>query len=140
MSGALTAVLFGGLALGWALQLLLVMRQTQRFQRELRSLRAVGTTAVGRDGSRMRGYVYVAIAADPGGRVVAARQMTGFTVFSRLRPAPDLVGRSVHELVGADDGRLARAAAMAAGAIVGAAEDGTIQPLTTPGVRASVAH
>jgi DNA-binding transcriptional regulator of glucitol operon len=133
----LIAALLGGLAAGWAAQLWLVLRQTRRFNARLRTLRAQGTTAVGRGGSRRRGFVYVALSAK-GARVVAAESMSGMTVFARLRPAADLVGRSLSDLAGNHSSRRASAAAQAAEAIL-TAEDANVAGSSTNRVAATSA-
>jgi DNA-binding transcriptional regulator of glucitol operon len=124
---AMVAV-FGGLAAGWAVQLWMVLRQSRRFHARLRELRALGTTAVGRGGSRLRGFTYVALAADGDDRTVAAEAMSGMTVFARLRPAPELIGCPLAEVAASpDSGRRARAAAQAAEAILAAPADARVR-------------
>jgi glucitol operon activator protein len=86
------------LAIGWVLQLLLAYRQARSFNRRVRALRSVGETAVGRAGSRSRGVVFAAIAADPAGVVRAAEVLKGVTVFARPRPLPQIVGKEVRAL------------------------------------------
>jgi DNA-binding transcriptional regulator of glucitol operon len=124
VSTGLIVTLFGGLAACWAVQGWLVMRQTKRFNAHLSGLRKAGLTAVGRGGSRMRGFAYVALAANRDGRVTAAEAMSGVTVFARLRPAPEFVGRDVRELSAVDEkGARAQAAAQAAEALLNAPQD-----------------
>lgn len=86
------------LAIGWVLQLLLAYRQATSFNRRVRALRSVGTTAVGRAGSRTRGFVFAAIAADARGTVRGAEILKGITVFAMPRPMPQLIGSDVRVL------------------------------------------
>jgi glucitol operon activator protein len=86
------------LGVGWALQLALAYRQATTFNRRVRALTELGPTAVGRAGTRTRGVVFAAIAADGAGTVRGAEILKGLTVFAKPRPFPQLVGRDVHSL------------------------------------------
>jgi glucitol operon activator protein len=86
------------LGVGWAVQLALAYRQAKRFNRRVRALTKLGPTAVGRAGSRSRGVVFAAIAADPAGTVRGAEMLKGITVFAKPRPLPQLIGSDVHSL------------------------------------------
>ncbi|MGH2750789.1 MAG: transcriptional regulator GutM [Actinomycetota bacterium] len=102
MDPSAVAVIIGALAAGWCVQIYLAMKQAKAFQASVRTLRTVGRTAVGRGGSRYRGVAFCALAEDRGGRVARASVLRGVTVFSRPRPAPELVGRSLAELTEKD--------------------------------------
>jgi glucitol operon activator protein len=121
-------VLITGLGAGWALQLYLTHLQARRFSETVRAMRRQGRAAVGRGGSRYRGMAYCALAADDTDTIVAACVLRGATVFARPKPAPDLIGRPLRELIqDPDSSAIEQAAAEAAGALVaqrGASEGG----------------
>ncbi|WP_376794546.1 transcriptional regulator GutM [Thermogemmatispora sp.] len=86
--------------LAWCLQLALAYWQARRFYREVSSLRRLGCCATAMAGGRYRGRAYVVLVAHPTQQtIIAARQLSGLTVFARLRPLPQLVGRSLDELL-----------------------------------------
>ncbi|SDF57028.1 transcriptional regulator GutM [Klenkia brasiliensis] len=78
--------------LGSVLQLWLTSKQTTAWAQELRRLRPLGATAVGRGGKRYRGGVaFVAIAvADK--RITGAFTLRGVTTFARPAALDALVG------------------------------------------------
>ena len=86
--------------LAWLVQLALAYRQARLFYKRISSLRKLGRCATGVAGGSYRGRVYVALVVHPLTRkVIIAEQMQGFTVFARLRPIPQIVGRSLDELL-----------------------------------------
>lgn len=87
------------LAAAWVLQLGLSLWQTRRFYRRLSILRRAGRTAVGMEGSIYRRRAYAVLVVDERDRIVHAEQLSGWTVFARLRPVPQLVGLDVHALL-----------------------------------------
>jgi DNA-binding transcriptional regulator of glucitol operon len=103
----------------WALQMYLTGLQVRTFMRHVAGLRRLGHTAIGVGGGRATRRVYVALAADASGRVVAARRLSGVTTLARPRPAPELEGLVLAELAGAGGDASARAAAMAARHLLG---------------------
>lgn len=89
--------------LAWLVQLALAYRQARLFYKRISSLRKLGRCATGLAGSRYRGRVYVVLVAHPPTRkVIRAEQLQGLTVFARLRTVPQLVGRSLEELIEPD--------------------------------------
>jgi glucitol operon activator protein len=117
-------VLVGLLAVMWALQMFLAYRQAKAFMARVRQLRGLGRTAVGVSSqSRFKRRVYVALAVADDQRVVGAVKISGLTVWARPRQADDLCGRTLDDLVADERTDLARAAAMAARTLRGAAED-----------------
>lgn len=91
-----------GLVFCWAIQMALAYRQANVYQSQVRKLRRLGPSATGRSGTRLRGVAYCTLAVDDSGRVAGAEILRGLTVFARPRPRPDLVGRSLEELVCSD--------------------------------------
>jgi DNA-binding transcriptional regulator of glucitol operon len=77
---------------GTVVQLWLTAKQTTAWAQELRRIRPLGATAVGKGGRRYRGgMAFVAIAvADK--RITGAFCLRGFTTFARPAPLPALVG------------------------------------------------
>lgn len=105
----------------WALQMWAGGMQARRFMRAVRAIRATGRTAIGSAGGRIGGRVFVALATDPAGRVVAATRLSGRTVFARPRPVPDVVGHELADLRTRAETPLDEAVAEAAGFLL----DGT---------------
>ena len=99
----------------WALQMWAGGMQARRFMRAVRAIRAEGRTAIGSAGGRVGGRVFVALAADPAGRVAAATRLSGRTVFAQPQPVPDVVGHELTDLRERDDTPLDQAVAEAAG-------------------------
>ena len=119
-------IVVGMLAVAWGLQMFLAYRQAQAFMKRVRALRAHGRTAIGVSSrSRFKRRVYVALAVDGADRVVDAIKISGLTVWARPRRVPELRGRALADLVGEDATDLARAAAMAAGSLLGTTSDTT---------------
>jgi glucitol operon activator protein len=84
----------------WCLQLALAYWQARRFYRDVSRLRRLGPCATAMAGGRYRGRTYVVLVAHPKRRaILAARQLSGFTVFARLRPLPQVEGRPLDELL-----------------------------------------
>jgi DNA-binding transcriptional regulator of glucitol operon len=77
---------------GTVVQLWLTAKQTTAWAQELRRIRPLGATAVGKGGRRYRGgMAFVAIAvADK--RITGAFSLRGFTTFARPTPLTALVG------------------------------------------------
>jgi glucitol operon activator protein len=118
------AVVVGLLAAAWALQMYLAYRQAKAFMAQVRGLRALGRTAIGVSSqSRFKRRAYVALAVDDDERVVGAIKISGLTVWARPRRVDGLVGRSLDELIGEEDGEIALAAAMAARTLRGSTKD-----------------
>lgn len=86
--------------LGWMLQLWLTAKQTSAWTTQLRALRPLGATAVGKGGRRYRGGIaYVALAVDDK-RVTGAFSLRGFTTAARPAPLPALVGLRLSVVAG----------------------------------------
>ena len=100
MTGQLFWV-FGALAAAMGLQLYLSAQQAKAFMAATRELRGKGRVAIGLGGRKSFGRrVYVALAADSGGRVVDAIVLRGLTQFARPRPLPSMVGLRLGMLAG----------------------------------------
>jgi glucitol operon activator protein len=86
--------------LAWVLQLALAYWQARLFYREVSALRRLGRCATGMAGGRYRGHTYVVLVAHPARQtILEARQLSGFTVFARLKPVPQLEGRRLEDLL-----------------------------------------
>ena len=86
--------------LAWMVQLALAYRQARLFYKRMSSLRKLGRCASGLAGGRYRGRVYAVLVVDPRTRkVIVAEQLRGATVFARLKPVPQLEGRTLNKLV-----------------------------------------
>lgn len=84
----------------WLAQLSLAYLQAKRFQGDLRSLRKLGTVAVGMGGRRYRGgRAFVALSADESGVVVDGLVLRGLTVFAKSRPLTSYKGFSLDEII-----------------------------------------
>lgn len=94
-----TIGLIAVLAGAWALQFWLTNRQTRSFHNRTMELKAKGSRmAVGIAGSNWKGKVYGVVVTDDDGRVTAAETLSGFTVFARSKPIPEIHGMSLDEL------------------------------------------
>jgi DNA-binding transcriptional regulator of glucitol operon len=112
------------IAVMWVFQLFFTYRQAMKFNDHLKPLRQAGRTAVGLGGKRYRGGRAFVALAHQGDEVVDARVMTGFTVFAKAIPAPELVGLSLTLLASDDDipnlkAKVRSAAQMAAKTLLG---------------------
>lgn len=124
------------LVVAWLVQLGFAHRQARVFMHEVRQLQGRGTTAVGVAGRGWgRPRTYVAVAAGADGRVRAARELSGVTVWARSKERRDLQGEPLEQLVAPAAGdripagdRAREAAAMAARTLLesraGTAADG----------------
>ncbi len=83
----------------WSLQFLFSYWQLQRFHRRLAELRRLGRCAVGMVGNRWRGRTYGVLCLNQHDRVVQAAAFDGWTVFSQLRPLPQLEGMRLDALL-----------------------------------------
>ncbi len=93
-------MIFAALVGGWMVQLWLAMRQSQTFLHAQKTLRPLGTVAVGKGGRRYRGGVAFVTLATDGQRVTGAMGLRGFTTFARPREIPALVGLRLNVVAG----------------------------------------
>ena len=87
------------LAVMWAAQFVLAYVQMRRFNRRILEVRQWGKTAVGLGGDRYRGRAYAVLTADEKGNIVNADFFSGSTVFARVRPAPEVVGMTIDQIL-----------------------------------------
>ncbi len=84
----------------WLVQWALAYRQARLFQKRISGLRKLGRCATGMAGGLYRGRVYAVLVANPATQtIVKAEQLSGFTVFAKLKPVQQLEGRSLSELL-----------------------------------------
>ncbi len=89
----------GAIAAGMVVQAILTIKQTSAFSAAVRELRTHGAVAVGGGGKRYHGgKAFVAIAADPGGRVTKAISLSGWTTFSRPDELDQVQGLPLKQL------------------------------------------
>ena len=87
----------------WAAQIVFSNHQMRRFHRRSQQLRRQGThMAIGVAGTMYRRKVYAVLVVDEARRVVAAEQLSGWTIAARLKPTPELVGLDL-DVVGKGD-------------------------------------
>ena len=86
------------LATAWFFQLFLTYLQMKRFYKKVANLRSIGLTSIGMSGSFFKGKVYSVLVIDEQ-KIVRAYQLSGFTVFSNLKPIDEIIGFSVDELL-----------------------------------------
>ena len=87
----------------WLLQLSFSYLQMRQFNRRVFTLRSKGAkTAVGLAGNMYKGRTYAIVVVDNARRVVAAERLSGWTVFARPQPLPQLVGCSLEQLQSAE--------------------------------------
>lgn len=126
-----------GLAVAWFLQLFLSTRQLRHFYARFNELRKAGRCAIGMEGSIYRRRVYAVLVVDDDGKVIHAEQLSGVTVFAKLRPVPALIGRSLAEVAdGPPEGvppKIGRAFQKAAADILAADAEQEAAADTVPG-------
>lgn len=94
-----TIAIVAALAVLWGIQVFLSTLQMRRFHKRSQQLRRQGAhMAVGVAGNMYKRKVYVVVVVDTAGKVSAAEQLSGFTIFASLRPIPDMEGRDVWEI------------------------------------------
>ena len=82
----------------WVLQLYYAAKQSMRFSKSLREVRALGRTAVGIGGFRYRGGRAFVALSEKNGIVVGAKVLVGLTVFASPADCPQLVGKPLTTL------------------------------------------
>ena len=71
----------------------------KQFNKRVFSLRAQGVkTAVGMAGNMYKRRTYAIVVVDSARRVVAAERLSGWTVFARPQPLPQIVGCALEDL------------------------------------------
>jgi DNA-binding transcriptional regulator of glucitol operon len=80
----------------WMVQIVLSSNQMRRYHRRSQKLRRLGTyMSTGVAGTMYRRKVYGLLVVDADHKVVAAEQLSGWTVIARLKPVPQLVGLDI---------------------------------------------
>jgi len=92
-------VLFGLLAIMWALQFGLTYFQMKKYTKRLKVIRQDGLTSVGMSGGKYKGRTYGIITVDNNNQVIHAEKMAGWTNFSNLKSVPDLVGLNLDQIL-----------------------------------------
>ncbi len=87
------------LAIGLALQLFFTGWQTKRFYSRLKVIRRDGLTSIGMEGGIWSGRRFAVLVVDDQLNILHAEKMSGMTIFSILRPVPELVGFNVEDLL-----------------------------------------
>lgn len=82
----------------WVFQLYFAAKQSMRFSKSLREIRAMGRTAVGLGGFRYRGGRAFVALSEKNGVVVGAKLLVGWTVFASPVDCPQLVGKDLKTL------------------------------------------
>jgi len=83
-----------GLGFAWAIQYVLSFYQLRRFYNRIYQLRRQhqGIAAIGMAGSAWRRRQYAVLVVDENDRILAAEQLSGWTIFANLKPVKGLVG------------------------------------------------
>jgi len=87
------------LAAGLALQLYFTGWQTKRFYKRLKEIRKDGLASVGLQGGVWSGRTYAVLVVDESKKVLHAEKLSGMTIFSSLKPVPELVGLQADEIL-----------------------------------------
>jgi len=87
------------LAAGLALQLYLTGWQTRRFYSRLKVIRREGLTSIGLEGGIWSGRRYAVLVVDENLKILHAEKMSGMTIFSKLKPVPELVGLNTKDIL-----------------------------------------
>jgi DNA-binding transcriptional regulator of glucitol operon len=95
-----TAVLILGLAIAWVLQLFLSYWQMRKFYGRVSFLRKQygGTASIGLEGTAWKRRQYAVLVVDDEKRILAAEQLSGWTIFASLKPVEGLKGVTLAEL------------------------------------------
>ncbi len=95
-----TALLILGLGIAWCLQLFLSLWQMRNFYGRVTALRKQygGITSIGLEGSSWKRRQYAVLVIDENKRILAAEQLSGWTIFASLKPVEGLTGRTLAEL------------------------------------------
>ena len=96
------SVIILALAAGLALQLYFTGWQTKRFYSRLKEIRKEGLTSIGLDGGIWSGRRYAVLVVDEKLNILHAEKMSGFTIFSKLKPVPELLGLNAKDLLEED--------------------------------------
>ena len=88
-----------GLIVFWFAQYIGAYWQMRRFYRRMTELRKGGLTAVGLNGDRYKGRAYAVLTIDENDRIVHAEQFSGWTVFARLQPVPNMEGLNLDDVL-----------------------------------------
>ena len=84
----------------WTVQYALTLLQARHYLAVVRNLRGLGSVGTALVKGRFGPGAVAVVAAGPDGRIVAAQEMSGVSVFARFRPVPHLAGEEVSELAG----------------------------------------
>ena len=83
----------------WLVQLCLSYLQMKRFNSRIVELRKQGSkTAVGMTGNIYKRRVYAVLVVNEAMSIIAAERLSGWTVFTHLKPVTALVGRSLADI------------------------------------------
>ncbi|MCB9102418.1 MAG: hypothetical protein H6632_22970 [Anaerolineales bacterium] len=88
-----------GLVVMWLFQFGLAYFQMRRFYERMIELKRNGLTAVGLCGNQYKGRAYAVLTINEHDRVVHAEQFSGWTIFARLQPVPDMQGLNLDEVL-----------------------------------------
>ncbi|HQV27471.1 MAG TPA: transcriptional regulator GutM [Thermoflexales bacterium] len=92
--------MIGLLVAMWLLQFFMSFLQMKRYYSRLSALRREGPTATGMTGNRLNTRTYGVLTLNKADNTIRrAEQLSGFTVFSSLRPVPALVGMPLDAVV-----------------------------------------
>jgi len=99
MNGFNYSYIFLGLAIAYALQLLLTAWQAKRFFRRLKEIRKDGLTSIGLEGGKWKGRTYAVLVVDDDKNILHAEKLSGMTIFSKLESVPELIGVNACDLL-----------------------------------------
>lgn len=88
-----------GLVVMWLFQFGLAYLQMRRFYQRMKELKRAGLTAVGLCGNQYKGRAYAVLTIDENARVIHAEKFSGWTVFTNLKPVPEMKGWLLDELL-----------------------------------------
>jgi DNA-binding transcriptional regulator of glucitol operon len=87
------------IVVAWGLQIWMSNQQMRRFNSRSHELRRTGDLmAVGLSGNTYRRKVYTILVTTYDGRVTAAEELAGSTVFANTRPLPAVIGFDVFDI------------------------------------------
>lgn len=92
-------IILFALVIMWLLQFGLAYYQMRRFYARLIQLKRRGLTAVGLAGNRYKGRNYAVLTIDAQDHIINAEQFSGWTVFAKLRPVPEMVSMPLKDVL-----------------------------------------
>jgi DNA-binding transcriptional regulator of glucitol operon len=87
------------IAVAYAIQIFLTGWQAKRFFRRMKKLRKNGIASIGQAGGKWVGRTFAVIVVDENLNIINAEELSGITVFSKLKSVGSLVGINLKDFL-----------------------------------------